>query len=41
MSKRQRLFSFRLGSFVKKLILSENLRFRCNFEKNRKFLRGL
>ena len=33
LSKRQRLFSFRLGSFVKKLSLAENLRFRWNFEK--------
>ena len=40
MSKRQRLFSFRLGSFVKKLILAENLRFRWNFEKESQVFEG-
>ena len=40
MSKRQRLFSFRLGSCVKKLILAENLRFRWNFEKESQVFEG-
>ena len=40
MSKRQRLSSFRLGSFVNKLILAENLRFRWNFEKESQIFEG-
>ena len=40
MSKRQRLFSFRWGSFVKKLIIAENRRFRWNFEKESQVFEG-